>query len=156
MKIISHRGNLNGPNPDQENRPEYIDAAIAAGYDVEIDLYYVRWEGSCDYVHYSYHLGHDLPLYEVDLDWLRSRRDNLWIHCKNIEACIQLNYLDEKFQFFAHQEDDVVLTSTGYVWVHNLSLPISDSCIIPLIDKEQLAQRHRYNPYAICTDYPNE
>ena len=24
MKIISHRGNINGPNPEFENRPEYI------------------------------------------------------------------------------------------------------------------------------------
>ena len=31
MKIISHRGNIKGPLPDQENRPSYIDCAWEAG-----------------------------------------------------------------------------------------------------------------------------
>ena len=34
MKLIAHRGNIDGPNPSQENRQEYIEAAIAEGYDV--------------------------------------------------------------------------------------------------------------------------
>ena len=38
MKYISHRGNLNGPISRDENNPFYIDAAIFAGYEVEIDL----------------------------------------------------------------------------------------------------------------------
>jgi hypothetical protein len=28
MKLIAHRGNIDGPNPLEENRPEYIEAAI--------------------------------------------------------------------------------------------------------------------------------
>ena len=37
LKIISHRGNIKGPQPDKENRPSYIDCAIGNGYQVEID-----------------------------------------------------------------------------------------------------------------------
>jgi hypothetical protein len=39
MKIISHRGNLNGSSTDIENHPTYIQAAINAGYDVEVDAW---------------------------------------------------------------------------------------------------------------------
>ena len=41
MKLISHRGNLEGPNPERENHPDYIYEAIQAGYDVEIDIWFV-------------------------------------------------------------------------------------------------------------------
>ena len=37
MKLISHRGNIDGPQPDRENSPNYINEAIEAGYNVEID-----------------------------------------------------------------------------------------------------------------------
>ena len=40
MKLIAHRGNIDGPNPSKENHPEYIESAIVDGYDVEIDLRY--------------------------------------------------------------------------------------------------------------------
>ena len=38
MKIISHRGNISGPDPKNENLPSYIDKALNQGLDVEIDL----------------------------------------------------------------------------------------------------------------------
>ena len=38
MKLIAHRGNIVGPNPLEENKLEYIEAAIAGGYDAEIDV----------------------------------------------------------------------------------------------------------------------
>ena len=37
MILISHRGNINGPNIDKENKPSYISAAIDKGYDCEVD-----------------------------------------------------------------------------------------------------------------------
>lgn len=42
MKIISHRGNLNGPSPKTENTPEQIDFALKKGFDVEIDLWKIN------------------------------------------------------------------------------------------------------------------
>ncbi len=35
MRIISHRGNIEGPIPEKENCPEYINSALAQGFDVE-------------------------------------------------------------------------------------------------------------------------
>ena len=32
MKLIAHRGNISGPNPEKENHPDYILEAIRLGY----------------------------------------------------------------------------------------------------------------------------
>ena len=40
MIIISHRGNINGPEPQKENLPDYIDFALENGLDVEVDLWW--------------------------------------------------------------------------------------------------------------------
>ena len=69
MKIISHRGNINGPLPEKENRPSYIDSAIQLGYEVEVDLRIVNNE---------FWLGHDTSQYKIDITWMRLRR--LWLH----------------------------------------------------------------------------
>ena len=37
MFLISHRGNLNGPNIKDENNPDYIMEALSKDFDVEID-----------------------------------------------------------------------------------------------------------------------
>ena len=42
MFFISHRGNLKGPNKDEENKIEYIDKALKKNFDVEIDLWFVK------------------------------------------------------------------------------------------------------------------
>ena len=52
MILISHRGNLNGKMPQNENHPDYIDEAIHAGYDVEVDVWMIDNE---------LFLGHDEP-----------------------------------------------------------------------------------------------
>ena len=38
MLLIAHRGNINGPDKAKENHPDYINKAIEAGYNVEIDI----------------------------------------------------------------------------------------------------------------------
>ena len=40
MKIISHRGNLNGPESETENSPQKIEQALKLGYECEIDVWY--------------------------------------------------------------------------------------------------------------------
>ena len=77
MKLIAHRGNIQGPDPTTENKPEQIEACLDAGYDVEIDLWYDE-EGTL-------WLGHDQPQYQVTWWWLAGKSSNLWIHCKDLE-----------------------------------------------------------------------
>lgn len=115
MILISHRGNINGKNTKRENHPSYIDEAIEAGYDVEIDIWYL--EGRL-------FLGHDSPDYLVDIHWLENRSNKLWIHCKNMDA---LSYFNEyewnksiHFNYFSHDVDMGVLTSHSYIWSTNL------------------------------------
>ena len=46
MKLIAHRGNIDGAKPLDENNPEYIDTAISKGYDVEVDVYYDSFDNN--------------------------------------------------------------------------------------------------------------
>ena len=64
LKIISHRGNIKGPQPDKENRPSYIDCAIGNGYQVEIDVNLRDGE---------LWLGHDEPQYKINHKWIDER-----------------------------------------------------------------------------------
>ena len=138
MKIISHRGNVRGPLADRENRPSYIDCAIGNGYDVEIDVRLI--EGQL-------WLGHDGPQYKVEHSWLQPRKEYLWIHCKDLAAAQECC----DYQSFCHTSDPYTYTTTGKVWLHDLSMNIKDA-IIPLIDDPIVYLPHK--PYAICTDYP--
>ena len=142
MKIISHRGNIRGPVPDKENRPSYIDSAISNGYDVEVDIRSIDGE---------LWLGHDEPQYKIDHNWLNKRRHYLWIHCKNVEAAHEC----WAYHSFCHTNDPFTYTTTGKIWLHDLSLKIDSDTIIPLISMEDIGKSINGNPYAICTDYPH-
>ena len=52
MLFISHRGNLSGPQPENENKVSYIQAAIDKGFSVEVDV--IDFDG-----HDTFTLGHD-------------------------------------------------------------------------------------------------
>ena len=138
MKLISHRGNIRGPISDKENRPSYIDCALGNGYDVEIDVRIIDNE---------LWLGHDKPQYKITHKWLDCRKDNLWIHCKDLETAKKC----WEYQSFCHTSDPYTYTSTGKIWLHDLSMKIDDDVIIPLIDSPFCSE---YSPYGICTDYP--
>lgn len=143
MKIISHRGNLHGPDPMEENRPEYIDAAIDCLFDVEIDIRLIDGQ---------FFLGHDDPQYYVDLVWLKERKDYLWLHCKNRDA---LYILKESFNAFWHQEDDYALTSDGYIWTYPEIQPGPDCVLVDLLYpvKDSITHWKKNKIYAVCTDY---
>ena len=52
MLYISHRGNLDGINPELENNPKYISNALEKNFDVEVDAWFVNGK---------FYLGHDEP-----------------------------------------------------------------------------------------------
>ena len=114
MKLISHRGNLTGPNPERENSPDYIYEALQAGYDVEIDVWFKDSK---------FYLGHDEPQYLFPYDLLNGYYNKLWIHCKDMGSLSNLNELDSngsKLNYFSHENDLGVLTSRGYIWSANV------------------------------------
>ena len=150
MKLISHRGNMIGPNLSRENSPSYIDTAISAGYDVEVDI---------NYLDNKFFLGHDTPDYEISEIWMEKRKHKIWFHCKNLDAASRLCELQKNYEtpymFFCHTSDNFVLTSTNHIWVHNLELNLNDKCIIPLLSDTDLIFTTTKKIYAICTDYIN-
>jgi len=149
MKLISHRGNIIGPNPNRENSPSYIDTAISAGYEVEVDI---------NYIDGVFYLGHDTPDYEISEQWIIKRKSNIWFHCKNLDAATHLSKISNSFQpleiqFFCHTSDAYVLTSTNHIWVHDLKMNLSDRCIIPLLSDLDVKNYNNTPVYAVCTDY---
>jgi hypothetical protein len=146
MKLIAHRGNINGPNPLRENSIDYIEEAISEGFDVEIDL---RVEDNQCY------LGHDDPQYFVTMEWLRKYKDVLWIHCKNLEALEKLSSSMIEFNYFWHETDCYTITSKSIGWVYPGKQPYSNSVIVmpesnSNIDFKSLMM---YNCFGICSDY---
>jgi hypothetical protein len=147
MKLIAHRGNIDGPNSSYENSIEYIDNALKTNYDVEIDIWLKGDE---------FYLGHDHPQYQVSMDWLIGRKNNLWIHCKNIES---LNFFSNSlinFNYFWHQKDDFTLTSQNYIWTYPGKLHTLKSIIVMPewdIKLESFSNLHQLKCYGICSDY---
>jgi hypothetical protein len=139
MVLISHRGNLSGKIPRNENHPDYIDKAIYAGYNVEIDVWVV--EGVIL-------LGHDEPQYGISQLWLNQRVDKLWIHCKNIEAMEWFNSIGG-FNYFWHENDVMTLTSNGRMWVYPGKQPIKGSiAVLPEVYNDDISKC-----YGVCSDY---
>jgi hypothetical protein len=138
MKLISHIGNLSGPNLELENTPTYIDEALDSGYDVEVDVWHKNDR---------FYLGHDLAEHKVPVGWFLNRSHKLWIHCKNHEAFqILLRY--QSLNIFWHQTDDFALTSKGYVWCYPGIGPLDRSvAVMPELDTPNLV---KYD--AICSD----
>jgi hypothetical protein len=138
MILISHRGNINGKISNNENHPEYIDEAIHAGYDVEIDVWMIDNE---------FYLGHDEPQHKVIYNWLSTRYEKLWIHCKNVDAIAWFNMMG-LFNYFWHEEDTLTLTSKGFMWVYPGKQPIIGSiAVMPEIHDEDVSKCH-----GVCSD----
>jgi len=138
MILISHRGNIDEKIVERENHPDYIDTAINLGYDVEIDMWWV--DGKT-------YLGHDVPQYEVDDEWLTERINKLWVHCKNIEL---LNWIrSTTLHYFWHEEDTLTLTSKNQIWAYPGKQPILGSiAVMPEINKDNISLC-----IGICSDY---
>ena len=152
MKIISHRGNIIGSEPDKENTFERIKECINNGFDVEIDLRLIDQD---------FFLGHDEPEIRIELKELLKLASSLWIHCKNIqvlEAFINQNY-GKKFNYFWHEKDKYTLTSKGFIWCYPQSyLTPNCICVMPewSIDINNLEKIRNYNVAGICTDFPSK
>ena len=140
MKLISHRGNINHVDINRENTKSYIQEAINLGYDVEIDI----WKTD------GLYLGHDEPTYPIDLKWLSDRENNLWIHCKNLEALTEL--IETNLRVFYHQNEDYTIISDKHIWALNLS-NINNKCIIPLLSKNEIQNWKPSQVYGVCSDY---
>jgi hypothetical protein len=138
-KLISHRGNLTGPDISAENVPEQIDIVLKEGYDVEVDIFLQKQK---------YYLGHNEPQYLIDIQWLVKRKNKIWLHCKNIYALE--SFLGTNFNYFWHQQDDFTLTSKNFIWTYpNKLLTGKSICVLP----EQGFKGDINNCAGVCTDF---
>lgn len=127
--------------------------ARSLGYDVEIDVWYK--DG-------TWWLGHDAPTYVTTLALLKmidseTRLDHhAWLHAKNIQALYQLRLCGWSGHYFYHQNDDVVLTSSGYLWTYpGRELTPASIGVMPewanLLDQTQKIHVHGW-----CSDFVHQ
>jgi len=141
MIKIAHRGNYRGRDELRENTSAYIEEAIAAGYNVEIDVWLL---GNVWY------LGHDFPKEEITLSFME--RPQIWSHAKDLRGYISL-YNNPRVHVFWHDRDDFVFTSKGIKWAragirtHDgiMVMPNNSEVIGKIRDKE-------LTPLGICCD----
>jgi hypothetical protein len=132
MILISHRGNVSGIDVENENRPAYIERAIALGYDVEIDIFFVNDK---------LYLGHDEPQYNLSIDWLIKWKTKLWIHCKDLASLSWANQNINEFNYFFHDKDKATLTSKNIIWAFPGNQPLKNSvAVLPEIFNDNLSQ----------------
>lgn len=147
MRLISHRGNINGSKGNLlENCPYTIDDAIVAGYEVEIDV---------QIKDKHLYLGHDTPLYFITANWLLNRWSKLLIHCKDTESLSYFNADDKdkgfcRLNYFWHTTEKYVLSSKRdiIVYVGEKLLPNS-ICVLP----EQKLNGNLELCSGICSDF---
>ena len=141
MILISHRGNLNGKS-NKENKPGYIHKALWQGFDVEIDVWYVDGE---------FWLGHDIPHYKIEENFLENPR--LWCHAKSIDTLYKMTS-NSLIHCFWHQEDDVTLTSRGYLWTYpGKQLTKKSICVLPEFEDKKSKVILPKNVAGICSDF---
>lgn len=136
MFLISHRGNIEGPNKEKENNPDYILRALEKNFHVEIDIWVKQNQ---------IFLGHDDPTYKVTLNFIKN--NSIWCHAKNFEALLYLR--ENNCHFFWHQNDKYTITSKGYIWAYPGETISKDAiCVLPE------TFNWKVEPCAgICSDY---
>jgi hypothetical protein len=146
MRLIAHRGNINGKFESYENEPNYIDAAIDSGFEVEVDVWVTPEHKNIIF------LGHDKPQYGVDDTFFKKRIDKLWVHCKNIGAItlFQSNDRLKDCHYFWHQKDDIALTSRNILWTYpDKVLSKNSICVMPELSNQEIPDF----VYGICSDH---
>ena len=141
MKLIAHRGNINGPSVN-ENSIEHIQQALSLGFDVEVDL----WS-----VNNAWWLGHDGPQYSVEQPFTLFDNSKIWWHCKNFEALERCN--GSELHYFWHQEDDHTLTSKGVIWTYPGKNIGTKNIIVMPETVMSVDEIKNINAFGICSDY---
>ena len=141
--IIAHRCNINGPS-DTENTQEAMLQCIGHGLAVEIDLWFTGG---------VFYMGHDGPAEEVDISVLLEHDENLFIHCKNIDALYQLKAYNN-LNVFGHSNDEFVLTSQGDIFCSVGVAQKGCICVMPELYSPNFSDAELQCCKHILTDYP--
>jgi hypothetical protein len=146
MKLIAHRGNIDGPNSAYENSVDYLWFALTNGFDVEVDVWHVDdqiW------------LGHDSPTYKLGHSAFMSLLSHrgVWWHAKDYNT---LNYMlshGRQIKVFAHEGDRYGLVNGGYIWTADTSMQLDQYnrtvWILPTLPPDFVVNEC---VYGLCTD----
>ena len=144
MLFISHRGNLSGPQPENENKLSYIQAALDKGFAVEVDVIDFDEQD-------TFTLGHDKGQEEVPSKYFRQK--NLFAHAKNFKSLEGL--LKHGAHCFYHTDEEYVLTSENIIWCYpGVSYSNNSNCVIVM--PELYPMKPWRSAYGICSDYVAE
>ena len=152
MMLIAHRGLLYGPAKEIENNPGQIEHALKLGFDVEIDIWYhKKYDLSID----EWYLGHDGPDIRVDIQWLQNLPlHKIWFHAKSIPTLCKLSQETWPLHYFAHENDPVVLTSSGYLWTYpGKQLTEKSIMVLPEVSGMAHIEMFARTVRGICSDY---
>ena len=143
MIVISHRGNLRGPNKEEENRPSYIKLALRECDFVEVDIWIE--DGVVK-------MGHDHGQYDLDVSLFKEDRI-IW-HAKNLEALKFLKY--NNLHYFFHDADEYTITSKHLIWAHPSAKNFEGCiCVLPEIKYgRDFLKKIDENVLGVCTDFP--
>lgn len=159
MRIVSHRGNLTGPDKEKENTESYLIETLERGFDIEFDIWYM---GS------KFWLGHDNPVKSFSIDTLLHwstvyMNQNFYVHCKNMWALEEMVKISKRniIPFF-HDIDQCILLKDNTIWVHPNavnSASVRENCIAVFPACKTIKYDINYDVdferfHGICTDYP--
>lgn len=142
MIYLSHRGNLNGPDPKRENNPEAVKEVLKLGFQCEVDVWFSNG---------SFWLGHDRPQHQVDRSFLSDHK--LWCHAKDLATLHEMKSRGHLMHSFFHQNDDATLTSQGWIWTFpgKPLVSLRSICVLP----EKFPKIDWKVAGGICTDFPD-
>lgn len=148
MNLISHRGNLDGPNINTENNPKQIIKALEL-FRVEVDCWFTMGK---------FYLGHDEPKYEIDKYFLFNSA--LLIHCKNLDSFMELK--NSKFtNIFTQTLEPVVITSKQERIYHSdlfdqVKFKVNSKDILVELDYgKSLKHEQSIRKFSTMTNYPS-
>ena len=143
MKVISHRAYINGPDESRENNPDAIEEALKDVLYVEVDIRLIGGD---------YYLGHDKAKYKVPKSFLRSFKDNLIIHAKDLASAESLARELYYPHWFYHETDPMTITSKGWPWLYpGLFMDVG---VILNFKNPNDPYFGKLNSFALCTDWP--
>ena len=162
MEIISHRGNLYGPEPTIENTVKALQVALHKGFSIEFDLWYHEGE---------YWLGHDKPQKKIlpwkIHEWVEEYpKAMLYCHCKDIvtlQRFVYVHYKHLKNQCipFFHDIDECILLANGNLQVHPKYVnnayifPEQSIAVLPQLKDFEYYDKETMKKFmGICTDHP--
>jgi hypothetical protein len=159
LQIIAHRGNLYGPDAATENTEKAIEAALDAGFAVEIDVW------ASKNLTGIYYLGHDKPEREISIQKILywTQKNFVYLHCKDLFTLTEyMGIISPPIGItpFFHDKDDAILLTNGCIWVHpNAIQDAMNNCwtgaaIAVVRGKPAYNALKRF--YGVCTDYPAE